>query len=1009
MVPSRLLQRYVIAKRGEEIPEDVKRGESPMRSEHVWWLVHPNSRAVVAAFEDFGDKNGNLHSGGGLRELPLPRCIEIWGLDFSLDINKPSTTRDPYAANRNVESPDSANFVNVRGQQVKIPIVPEKFIKFVQARRKIYREISSMARLGKARPPCPNVLMLEEVLELINDSKATIFLVLEIATGGELFDRIKVDEGTEEETARTYFKQFLNGVAFCHLRGICHRDLKPENLLLANEGDEAILKIADFGLSALLEEEVETRIVRGDGADSGQNTSFPASVLPDRGDGLKNGMDGLLSNPALARLRSSSDPPPSLQRLTSVVGSPHYVAPEVLQEADDGYDGFKADMWSSGVILYAMLAGNLPFGKDILNCPRFDKFSFWARRRRRALARAKTKIEQKWNNISKPKSGKADPNSEMQLKQQYKQELKEARQSVLNSQGYPEWFFPKRFSSESKDLLALLLEPDPDTRINIAQARSHVWVDDKAKHLEDVALAKQRGDGARDDSKNDPRDDTSIVSDLRSSTESTSSVTSIPPDGKEEDIEENNMGQNTAIGDSVARIGDQTPSGSQSAKDEASSQSIPMLKRRSSNPLSNAFESSSIVSQFDKRSHYSSNAAISSSLPTSRRLGRFANNDSWRRQYVHRAINFKPATHQSNKNVVTAFSMLASGASNAPTAPEQAVQKKSEAPAIKGHSNDKIEEKSKDMHAQSKPATSSNNSNAGSDALSMIISPRLVPTVSEEEPVIEDQELFDLDMSDQSNCYGDGKKSSQPLARVSVRNPKVGKKQGSSSPSRRTPIFGSPPLVASSTPHHDNNDDMELHALEKSRQGPLKSDKACDYEEGVERYAGLSETSIRSGSRVNMTQRAKETFLLQSRLPMFQDLVKRSTRFITAVPAGEILRMISNIIAMDPYDGLPHPFVDENQQVHVNYETYKLDIRVGKIRLCTVRVYLMRSGLYMVEFLRGQLDMFEFKRYYEDLRDKLSAVVKSDYSLQLLGTRAPLRRNIRTRASRIGINRSQTY
>ena len=55
----------------------------------------------------------------------------------------------------------------------------------------------------------------------------------------------------------------------------------------------------------------------------------------------RNAIDAILSNPALSRLRSSSDPPPSLQRLTSVVGSPHYVAPEVLQEADNGYDGLK--------------------------------------------------------------------------------------------------------------------------------------------------------------------------------------------------------------------------------------------------------------------------------------------------------------------------------------------------------------------------------------------------------------------------------------------------------------------------------------------------------------------------------------------------------------------------------------------------------------------------------------------------------------------------------------------
>ena len=74
----------------------------------------------------------------------------------------------------------------------------------------------------------------DSVLELLNDSKATIFLALEMANGGELFDRIKIDRGTEEDTARHYMRQLLAGIAHCHGRGVCHRDLKPENLLLAD-------------------------------------------------------------------------------------------------------------------------------------------------------------------------------------------------------------------------------------------------------------------------------------------------------------------------------------------------------------------------------------------------------------------------------------------------------------------------------------------------------------------------------------------------------------------------------------------------------------------------------------------------------------------------------------------------------------------------------------------------------------------------------------------------------
>lgn len=102
---------------------------------------------------------------------------------------------------------------------------------FLKARNKVFREISHMQKLSAHK----NVLALERVLEMTEDSKMTIFLVLELAKGGELFDRIAVDQGAEEETARTFFRQLLDGLRHCHEQGVCHRDLKPENLLLADE------------------------------------------------------------------------------------------------------------------------------------------------------------------------------------------------------------------------------------------------------------------------------------------------------------------------------------------------------------------------------------------------------------------------------------------------------------------------------------------------------------------------------------------------------------------------------------------------------------------------------------------------------------------------------------------------------------------------------------------------------------------------------------------------------
>jgi hypothetical protein len=79
--------------------------------------------------------------------------------------------------------------VQVKGKPVNLPRVPPKYVKFLRARRSVYREIAAMAALEHH----PNVLDLYEVLELVEDSKATLFLVLEMATGGELFDRYGID------------------------------------------------------------------------------------------------------------------------------------------------------------------------------------------------------------------------------------------------------------------------------------------------------------------------------------------------------------------------------------------------------------------------------------------------------------------------------------------------------------------------------------------------------------------------------------------------------------------------------------------------------------------------------------------------------------------------------------------------------------------------------------------------------------------------------------------------
>ncbi|KAJ4298534.1 serine/threonine-protein kinase gin4 [Collariella sp. IMI 366227] len=143
------------------------------------------------------------------------------------------------------------------------------------------------------------------IIELLDiwENRAEIYMVTEYVEKGDLFEFINWNGPLNEEEAIFYFRQIMTALEYCHSFNICHRDLKPENILLKGNGQ---IKIADFGMAALQ-----------------QNPNH---------------------------------------QLRTACGSPHYAAPELLRH--QFYKGSAVDIWSMGVILFAMLAGRLPFDDD---------------------------------------------------------------------------------------------------------------------------------------------------------------------------------------------------------------------------------------------------------------------------------------------------------------------------------------------------------------------------------------------------------------------------------------------------------------------------------------------------------------------------------------------------------------------------------------------------------------------------------------------------------------------
>eukprot|EP00595_Chromulina_sp_UTEXLB2642_P000918 CAMPEP_0196762010 /NCGR_PEP_ID=MMETSP1095-20130614/1342_1 /TAXON_ID=96789 ORGANISM="Chromulina nebulosa, Strain UTEXLB2642" /NCGR_SAMPLE_ID=MMETSP1095 /ASSEMBLY_ACC=CAM_ASM_000446 /LENGTH=696 /DNA_ID=CAMNT_0042112223 /DNA_START=38 /DNA_END=2128 /DNA_ORIENTATION=+ len=184
------------------------------------------------------------------------------------------------------------------------------------------------------------------------DTPSDIFVVMEFVSGGELFDYIVSRGRLPAEEARHFFQQIISGIEYCHFHKIVHRDLKPENLLLDSESN---IKLADFGLS---------------------NVAHDGDFL-----------------------RTSC-------------GSPNYAAPEVI--SGNLYAGAEVDVWSCGVILYALLCGTLPFDDESIP-----------------------------NLFKKIKSGM--------------------------------YSLPSHLSQSSRDLILRMLVVDPMKRITIPEIRQHPW------------------------------------------------------------------------------------------------------------------------------------------------------------------------------------------------------------------------------------------------------------------------------------------------------------------------------------------------------------------------------------------------------------------------------------------------------------------------------------------------------------------------------------------------------
>ncbi|XP_052742721.1 serine/threonine-protein kinase MARK2 isoform X3 [Bicyclus anynana] len=292
---SKVISRKTIQARMERVKNSVvgTKHEHRVLAEHRAEPANPKSptspvsprSSVQSASENSAGAGGGGSSGGSARVSSRSRASE-----------------EPHIGKyKLLKTIGKGNFAKVKlakhvptGKEVAIKIIDKTQLN-PSSLQKLFREVRIMKMLDH-----PNIVKLFQVIE----TEKTLYLVMEYASGGEVFDYLVLHGRMKEKEARAKFRQIVSAVQYCHQKRIIHRDLKAENLLLDGEMN---IKIADFGFS---------------------NEFTPGA------------------------------------KLDTFCGSPPYAAPELFQGKK--YDGPEVDVWSLGVILYTLVSGSLPFDGSTL-------------------------------------------------------------------------------------------------------------------------------------------------------------------------------------------------------------------------------------------------------------------------------------------------------------------------------------------------------------------------------------------------------------------------------------------------------------------------------------------------------------------------------------------------------------------------------------------------------------------------------------------------------------------